>query len=143
MTLQLLTVMATSLLFALDVKDDTKQDLDKLQGTWVLVSVESKGMELPKDKIKVNTLVIKNDKFIISSEGNPSREAAFTIDPTKNPKWIDQIFKNKEGKEVIRPGLYELNGDTLRFIFDKERPKELTTTPDSALNLTVYMRQKK
>jgi len=135
MTFQLLIAIGTGLLFGSHVKDDSKPDLDKLQGTWILVAVESKGKEVPKDKIKVNTLVIKKDKFIVSSEGNPPREAAFTIDPTKNPKWIDQIFKNKEGKEVTRPGLYELNGDTLKFVFDKERPKELTTTPDLALSL--------
>jgi uncharacterized protein (TIGR03067 family) len=143
MRLQLLVVLGTGLLLGADDKEEAKQELDKLQGTWILTSVETKGQELPKEKIKPNTLVIKGDKFIRSSDGNPLPEATFTIDPTKKPKWIDQVFKDKEGKPVTRPGLYELDGDTLKLAFDKERPKELKTAPDSNLNITVYKREKK
>src|SRR5438128_11378552 len=114
MIIKLLVAMCTSLFLCTDVQEETKQELAKLQGSWVLASVETKGKELPKEKIRPNTLVIQGDKFIRSSDGKPLPGATFTIDPTKKPKWIDQVFKNKEGKPVTRPGLYELDGDTLK-----------------------------
>jgi len=122
---------------------EAKQELEMLQGSWVLDSVESKGAQVPKDKIAKNVLVIRGDNFITMSGGKVLAEATFKIDPTKKPKWIDQVFKNKEGKVVVRPGIYELTGDKLRLAFDKERPKELTTTPESSLNITTYKREMK
>jgi len=118
-------------------------ELEKLQGTWTLVSVETKGEELPKDKIVPNTLVITGQRFVVMSGGSVQREVTFKIDATKNPKWIDQEFKDKDGQPVTRPGLYELKGDKLRLIFDRTRPMELKTTPNSNLNITVYERERK
>ena len=143
MRLMLLVVLVTGWWPGEDGEKETKQELDKLQGSWILESVETKGMELPKDKIAQNVLVIRGDKFTSMRGEKVLAEATIKIDPTKSPKWIDQTFKNKEGKLVVRPGIYELTGDTLRLAFDRERPKELKTTPESSLNITVYKREKK
>jgi uncharacterized protein (TIGR03067 family) len=143
MGLTTLIVVVTGLLPGADAEKEAKQELDRLQGTWVLESVETKGAELPKDTIAKNVLAIRGDKLITTSGGKVLAEATFKIDPTKSPRWIDQTFKNKEGKLVVRPGIYELTGDTLRLAFDRERPKELKTTPESSLNVTVYKRQEK
>jgi uncharacterized protein (TIGR03067 family) len=143
MGLMLLLVLVTGLLPGPDAEKETKQELERLQGSWILESVETKGKELPKDKIALNVLVLRGDKFLTMSGAKVLAEATFKIDPTKNPKWIDQVFKNKEGKLVVRPGIYELTGNTLRLAFDRERPKELKTTPASSLNITVYKRKKK
>jgi uncharacterized protein (TIGR03067 family) len=143
MGLMMLVLLMAASMPGGDAQKETKQELDKLQGTWILESVETKGMQLPKDKIATNVLVIKGDKFTSMSGEKVLAERTFKIDPTKSPKWIDQEFKNKEGKLVVRPGIYELNGDTLRLAFDTQRPKELKTTPESNLNITVYKREKK
>jgi uncharacterized protein (TIGR03067 family) len=143
MGLMMLVVLVTGLLPGADAEKETKHELDKLQGSWILESVETKGVQLPKDKIAQNVLVIRGDKIISMSGEKVIAEATLKIDPTKSPKWIDQTFQNKEGKLVVRPGIYELTGDTLRLAFDMERPKELKTTPESNLNITTYKRQKK
>ena len=139
----LLVVLVIGALLGANANDETDKELEKLQGTWILVSVETKGQALPKDKIVQNTLVISGQRFIPMSGGKVLREATFKIDVTKNPKWIDQISQDKDGKSAVRPGLYELNGETLRLAFDRERPMELKTTTDSNLNITVYEREKK
>jgi len=118
-------------------------DVEKLQGTWILDSVETKGEALPKNKITRNTIVIAGERFAVMNDGKAQREVTFKIDASKNPKWIDQIFPGQDGQPVTRPGLYELNGDTLRLVFDRSRPLELKSTADSNLNITVYKREKK
>jgi uncharacterized protein (TIGR03067 family) len=143
MRLMIPVVLVIGLLPAGDAGKETKQELDRLQGNWILESVETKGNLLPKDKIAQNVLVIKGDSFVTMREGKVLAEATFRIDPAKNPKWIEQVFKNKEGKLVVRPGIYDLTGDTLRLAFDRERPKELKTTSESSLNITLYKREKK
>jgi uncharacterized protein (TIGR03067 family) len=138
----ILLVLVTGLWQGAEAEKETKLELDKLQGTWILESVETKGAELPKEKIAKNVIAIRGDKLTTSSRERVLAEVTFKIDPTKSPKWIDQTSKNKEGKRVVRPGIYELTGDTLRLAFDRERPKELKTTPESSLNITVYKRKK-
>jgi uncharacterized protein (TIGR03067 family) len=143
MSLKTLVAVTAGLLLWVGAQDETQRELEKLQGTWLLESVETKGKQVPKDEIMRNTLVIKGEEFIRQSGEKKLPPATFKIDPTKRPKTIDQMFKDKEGKQVVRPGIYELDGDTWRLAFATERPKELKTTPESDLVITTYRRQKK
>jgi uncharacterized protein (TIGR03067 family) len=139
----LVFVLACGVVMASSGKCMADDEVEKLQGTWILDSVETKGEALPKDKIARNTVVITGERFVVMNDGKVQREVTFKIDASKNPKWIDQVFPGQDGQLVTRPGLYELNGDTLRLIFDRTRPTELKTTADSNLNITVYKRNKK
>ncbi len=130
-------------------QEKANDDLDKLQGFWVLESIESEGKMMPKARTTPNTLLIKADKLIrryhvaASDSWKTLPEATFKIDPTKKPKWIDQVYKGKSAPVL---GLYELERDTLKLYFYKEeRPKELKTTPDSNENqiIMIYRREKK
>ena len=143
MRLRLFVPLAVGLSLGASAPDETQQELDRLQGTWNLESVETKGKQVPKDEIMRNTLVIKGDEFIRMSWEKKQPAATFKIDPTKRPKTIDQMFKDNDGRLVVRPGIYELDGDTLRLAFANERPKELKTTSDSALVITTYRREKR
>ena len=48
-------------LLGANANDEADRELEKLHGKWVLVSVETKGQTLPKDKIVQNTLVISGE----------------------------------------------------------------------------------
>jgi uncharacterized protein (TIGR03067 family) len=122
---------------------DTKGELDKLQGEWTWVSGEVKGVKGDKDKNAKQKLVIKGDQWILTV---PQGETQWTIkiDASKDPKWID-ITRNDK-KEIEFQGIYKLEGDTLsvcRIITasKRDRPKEFKTTAESG-QLLVWKRVK-
>ena len=115
---------------------------EKLQGTWRIVSAEQNGKQAdPKTFSKVK-LVVTGDKMLVKAGDITFGESTFVVDSTKKPPTIDITTK---GNTVL--GIYSLDGDSLKTCVNisptnKERPTEFTTTPDSKLKLTVYMRDK-
>ncbi len=108
---------------------DQKQELNRLQGTWRLVSVEVDGQTLPPEK-SPKEIVIAGMK--LSGVGP---EMTITINAAKKPKWIDLAFKKGEKDYPIR-AIYELNGDDFKLCFplapvgktfENERPESFET----------------
>src|SRR5262249_36796346 len=65
-----------------------------------------------------------------------------TIDPSKNPKWMEHTFL--DGKLVYK-GIYDLKGDTLRLLMGLpggERPTEFKTKEGEKLWLRTFERVK-
>jgi len=133
--------LAVVLLIAADEPaKDAKKELDKLQGEWTMVSMETRGTKAPDEVVKNFTLTIKGDQWTVTG-GN---KATFKIDPSKNPKAIHLTFKAGD-TEVVSRGIYKLDGDTLtlcRTQGDRERPKEFKTTAEAG-GLVVWKRAKK
>jgi len=121
---------------------DTKKELEKLQGEWTMVSMETKGMKAGDKVVKQYKLTIKGDQWTVTTLKGGAR-ATFKIDPSKNPKTIDLTFElNKKG--TPSRGIYKLEGDTLilcRAAGDRERPKEFKTTEEAGI-LVVWKRAK-
>jgi uncharacterized protein (TIGR03067 family) len=100
---------------------DEKAELDKLQGEWMVVSVETSGQKQDENQYKGLKVVVKG------TEWTPPRGKlmfTFTIDPTKKPKQLDLEVKGGSTWQ----GIYKIEGDTLTFCRSHaaggERPKE-------------------
>ena len=126
-------LIAVVLLIGADAPaQDAKKEVEKLQGDWTLVTVEIKGKVVPaKDATNVRKVTIKGDQWTITGDGGgKGTGSTLKIDPSKDPKTLDLIFKRGE-KEVIRRGIYKLEGDTLTVCSanpDAERPKDFKST---------------
>lgn len=131
-------------LFANPAVADDKDDLEKLQGTWKLVSLEKDGKKQPEDAIKNFKVIIKDDKFILK-DGNTDYEATIKLDTAKKPKTIDLAVKDGDKAET-KKGIYQLDGDDLKLCVagapDGERPAEFATKPKAGVGLVVLKREK-
>jgi uncharacterized protein (TIGR03067 family) len=119
-------------------------DLDRLQGTWNLVSAMQDGNALPEDKVKQMTIVIKGDTFRFpgSAEYATSRAGTIKLNESKNPKEMDAISTEKE----VMLGIYVLEENDYKVCFapaGMPRPTEFTSTPGSGYILQSWKRQGK
>jgi uncharacterized protein (TIGR03067 family) len=121
-----------------------KTDLDKLQGTWNLVSAMEDGNALPEDKVKQTTIVYKGDTFLFpgAAEDVTSRAGTIKLDEKKTPKEIDAISTDKK----VMLGIYRLEENGYKVCFapaGKPRPTEFASTAGSGQILQSWERQNK
>jgi uncharacterized protein (TIGR03067 family) len=151
---RLIAVLPVLLLLGADTQKDknVKEQTEMLQGAWRVVSAERDGSKVPDDEIKKITLIIKGDKLTARRTENASKpeervyEMSFTLDPTKNPKWIDVTYTDGERKGESSQGIYELNekDGTLKICMSRgtTRPMEFETKPDTQRHLMVLKKDK-
>jgi uncharacterized protein (TIGR03067 family) len=102
---------------------DGKDDIKKLQGEWVVVSVEAQGKQL--QATVGQKLTIKDNEW--TPPGAPNAKFMLKLDPSKTPKEIDLT----SGTDTFR-GIYKLDGDTFTFCStyaNGQRPKEFKADP--------------
>jgi uncharacterized protein (TIGR03067 family) len=110
--------------------DNKKDDKDRLQGEWVVVSAELDGKETKG--LQGRKLVVKGDAWTAPT----GTEFKFKIDAAKSPKRLD-LTADLGGGEQTWPGIYKIEGDTLTFCRSQgpggERPTEMKAGPGVAL----------
>ena len=126
--------------------DAAKKDLAQLQGEWSMVSLEIGGRALPPEEVKKGKRSCQGNETTLTSDGQLLIKAKFTLDPAKKPKAID--YQSLEGawKGMSLLGIYEVEGDTLKFCVAEsgvDRPKEFSAKQGSHQILVVWKRQKK
>ena len=96
---------------------DAKKDEERIQGTWVVKSFRVGGEEKPPP-VKDGKLTLSKGTWKQTGEGR-TEEGMYKLDTTKKPKWID--VTEKGGASI--PGIYTLEGDTLKFAMPRKGPK--------------------
>lgn len=94
--------------------EDAQKELQKLQGTWVMVSGELSGKKAADDHVSRSKIVYEGNKLQVmvpNQTGETIVAEIVKIEPTKNPKEMHFIRKNgpNAGKTLI--GIYEFEGD--------------------------------
>jgi uncharacterized protein (TIGR03067 family) len=132
-------------------KDDPPDgDLDKLQGTWLTVSLVNDGKTLVDEKTapkegRATKLVYRGNAWLIKVGDRTVAGGKFKIDATKKPKEIDIMDETGMTNEKTKLGIYELDGDTYRYCLapaGKPRPAEFTSKEGSGHSLGVSRREK-
>lgn len=132
-------LLTTALFMAAD------PDLDRLQGTWQLVAMETEGHEVPADELKGRTAVYEGNRLSLRSGADVRRRGIVTLDSSRSPGAMNTWDQDGPFADQTVPGIYELSGDTLKVCFARpgeERPKRFTTKEGTGFLYCVYRRQK-
>lgn len=123
-----------------------KKDLAQLQGEWTMVSGSSGGMDLPKQMLKNSKRVCKGNETTVEVGGQLLMKAKFALDPSRKPKTIDYQVSEGRNAGKTQLGIYELDGDTVKFCFASpggERPSDFTTAAGDGRTCSLWTREKK
>jgi uncharacterized protein (TIGR03067 family) len=141
------TVIAVLVLVGAGGAQDTrKKEMTLLEGEWSMVSGEANGQSMPKETVKSGKRVAKDGQTTITIGGQVYFKARFSIDPTRNPKAIDYMMTEGPTKGKTHLGIYEIDGDLVKFCFaapGNDRPTEFTAKEGSQRTLSVWKRDAK
>jgi len=127
-------------------EDGVKKELEKVAGSWQLVSVEKDGRKAPDDEVKQLKLTITRTRYTLRRADRVVEEGTVEIDPARKPRGISIYPTRPEGK--VQLGIYEWDGDDkLRICFThpgtaQTRPTEFSTTKGPGHVMQVCKREK-
>jgi uncharacterized protein (TIGR03067 family) len=122
-----------------------KKDIAQLQGEWSMVSGSADGSAMPDAMRETAKRVCKGEETTVTVGGLLIMKAKFTIDSSRKPKTIDYQMIDGPTKGKKQLGIYELEGDTVKFCFGSpgsERPPDFTSKPGDGRTLSVWKRKK-
>jgi uncharacterized protein (TIGR03067 family) len=135
--LTLLVVLAGAPLVRADAVD---KELEVFQGRWSVERLEENGSAESAEELKKLAVSFKGAKMVIVIDG---REESMTIkiDPAKSPKTIDLTPNFGDDRNKTTPGIYEIDGLTLRICAcpKGDRPKKFAS--EKGLLLMVLKKQ--
>jgi uncharacterized protein (TIGR03067 family) len=125
--------------------DSAKDDLAKLQGQWVVVSLEHRGHPAEPADFEGQSSVYEKNRWTWKVGDKVMRRGIITLDSTRTPKAINTWDSDGPHEDETVPGIYQLDGDTLKLCFampGEKRPTEFTTKSGTGAFLVVYKRKK-
>ncbi|MCI0703945.1 MAG: TIGR03067 domain-containing protein [Planctomycetia bacterium] len=135
-----------------------RSDLDKLQGYWKPLEIQSEGKaQMPIELMKQVTVVVDKSEYHLyfkekelDKEGKPIvfrlALANIALDEKASPKTITFEFAEGPFKGQKRHGIYELAGNQLKMCYgptDKPRPTKFESPAKSGYFLETWARQVK
>jgi uncharacterized protein (TIGR03067 family) len=115
------------------------QDLDGLQGTWNIVSLEMDGQKMAGGGAQI---VVRGERFTTIAMG-AAYEGTLVVHEASAPKSFDLHFEEGPEKGNTSLGIYELEGDTWKICLTtrgNQRPREFAAPPGTGIALETLRR---
>ncbi len=129
-----------------DEAKTAKKDLAQLQGEWVMTIGSRDGQSVPDAMLKNSKRTCKGDETTVVIRGKLLMRTKITLDPSKKPKCIDYQITGGTNAGKTQLGIYEIDGDTVKFCFStpgKDRPTDFATKAGRGRTYSVWKREKK
>ncbi len=113
--------------------------MDKLQGTWKVVSLEIDGQPMPAGDAQV---VVSGREFTTTGMG-ATYHGTMRVDTAVVPHALDMVFTAGPEKGNTNRGIFEVDGDAWKLCLNMAggaRPSEFATKPGSGLALEILRR---
>lgn len=124
-------------------EDAAAKDLKRMEGDWVVVSMEVDGLKVPDEDAMAFFRTVKGDSYTVSRYRKVAGKGTIRLDATKKPRAIDARPAGAEGKSLL--GIYQFDGNKLKLCFARpgaDRPTEFVSKEGSGHNLTIWQREK-
>ncbi|MBL8872502.1 MAG: TIGR03067 domain-containing protein [Planctomycetaceae bacterium] len=137
-----LSILSMSLASAQE-KQDKHVMLDKLQGSWILDSMEiggekRQGEELPA-RFQGMKQTIKDDKMIVSRVDGMQFECRIVVRGEAEPYELDIIQEDREGKKKTLKCIFKIVDQAFVLAEGKdERPTSFETSPDVRTKVSTF-----
>jgi uncharacterized protein (TIGR03067 family) len=121
-----------------------RQDLDLLQGTWTITTLELEGEPMPAAMLENACIAIQGNRFTTTGMG-AEYAGTLKLDASANPRRLDMKFDTGHARGTINLGIYELKGNKLKLCLATRgavRPKKFASTPGSGIALETLTRGK-
>jgi uncharacterized protein (TIGR03067 family) len=142
----LLLVLAFAIGAEVAKEDAAALDLKRMQGDWLVVSMEVDGLKVPDDDAMALFRSVKGDQYTVSRYRKVVGKGTIKLDAAKKPRAIDALPAVAKGEAKALLGIYEFEGNKLNLCFaapGKARPTEFSAKEDSGHTLTIWQREKK
>ncbi|MBI1831610.1 MAG: TIGR03067 domain-containing protein [Planctomycetes bacterium] len=127
--------------------DQAKNDLDRMQGTWIMHALEINGKEVGPQQLQNTVLTIKGDAYTTKVKDKEIPGVRLKLDPSKNPKAVDIIKTTPGGGEEVIKGIYTVESDVLKICrglsADQDRPNQFATWPNTNYFVVTWKKQPK
>ena len=119
----------------------TRKELEKLQGTWSLISMEVNGQQT-RGEDKNFVFTFKGDKWSLHANGQLSQGGTVQqIEVKEKHNAIDLPITEGWNVGVTALSIYAVNGDSLKYLNCGEpRATEFTTKPGDGRTYSVFRR---
>ena len=121
-----------------------RKDQAAIQGKWILTAGSRDGTVFTPEFMVNSTRVAKGDQVTVIIRGQLMMKAKFTLDPTQKPKTIDYEVSGGPYTGATQLGIYEIDGDKVKFCFStpgSKRPKAFVTKANDGLTLSCWTRE--
>lgn len=145
----MLICLASGLMSVPSLGDDApatkpKPDVERIEGTWQVTSMEVDGTRAADEDARKFTVVnVKEGAWEAKSEGMVIGRGKSTFSQEKTPREVDIVFTDQNGQESRFHGIYELSDNSRRLCFAPEdfpRPTDFTSFPGTQRILLSFER---
>lgn len=121
--------------------DDAAKDLKRMEGDWMVASMETDGMKIPDENAMALFRSVKGNQYTVSRYRKVVGKGTIKLDATKKPRAIDALPAGASDEAKALLGIYKFEGNKLKLCFarpGKARPIEFSSKEGSEHTLTIW-----